>query len=285
MNIVIRTDSSVSIGTGHVMRCLTLADELGHLGGKINFICREEKGNLITLIEEKGYRVYRLNDRQFNPANAAIEKEIQQAKSVLTEDIRNIDLLIVDHYDLDAQWETQMRPVVKKIMVIDDLANRSHNCDILLDQNFYENIQSRYSGITPEHCQKLLGPQYALLRQEFIDARKKLRKRNGDIRRLLVFFGSSDPTNETAKALRALRLLNSSHLITIDVVVGSNNPQKEMIRELCRNMQGTHYHCQVDNMAQLMVRADLAIGAGGSTYWQFRVFVRSDAPARQALRS
>jgi UDP-2,4-diacetamido-2,4,6-trideoxy-beta-L-altropyranose hydrolase len=260
MNIVIRTDASVNVGAGHVMRSLTLSDELRRFDAKVFYICREELGNSIALIEEKGYKVYRLpyNDLRFGT-------EIEKVKTALI-DISNVDLLIVDHYESDAQWERQMRVYVKRLMVIDDLADRYHDCDILLNQNFYEGFQTRYDGMVPEHCQKLLGPQYALLRREFIESRKKLRKRNGDIKRLLVFFGSSDPTNETAKALSALKLFNNR--FSVDVVVGDNNPRREMIKDMCSVMPGAEYYCPADNMAELMVNADLSIGSGGSTTWE-----------------
>jgi UDP-2,4-diacetamido-2,4,6-trideoxy-beta-L-altropyranose hydrolase len=260
MNIVIRTDASVNTGAGHVMRCLALSDELRRFDTNIFYICREDLGNSIALIEEKGYKVYRLpcNDLRF-------ETEIEKVKSALM-DIGNVDLLIVDHYESDKQWEKQMRVYVKRLLVIDDLADRYHDCDILLNQNFYEGFKTRYDGMVPEHCQKLLGPQYALLRQEFTEARKKLRKRNGDIRRLLVFFGSSDPTNETAKALSALKLFNNR--FSVDVVVGDNNPQREMIKDMCGVMPGVEYYCPAYNMAELMVNADLSIGSGGSTTWE-----------------
>lgn len=258
MDILIRVDSSVDIGSGHVMRCLTLANELNIHGANLVFICQEKEGNNISLILEKGYRVYKL------PCNG-YQKEIEQTESILKE-INNIGLLIVDHYSCGVKWERQMRLYVKKLMVIDDLADRYHDCDMLLNQNFYQGFQTRYDAMVPEHCQKLLGPQYALLRPEFIDARKKLRKKNGDIKRLLVFFGSSDPTNETAKALSALKLFNNR--FSVDVVVGDNNPRREMIKDMCSIMSGTEYYCSADNMAELMGNADLSIGSGGSTTWE-----------------
>lgn len=274
MNIAIRADASVTIGSGHVMRCLALADELRALGARLSFICLVDKGNLIGLIERRGYQVHRL------PAAGKLfagQKSDRACKSISMEleaermgDIfagGNADLLIVDHYSLDLEWEQRLRPRVKALMVIDDLPDRMHDCDILLDQNFCRDFLNRYEGKVPKSCRQLLGPKYALLRPEFRKARKAVREWSDGVRSVLVFLGSSDPTNHTARILSAFRFLDGFPC-EIEVVVGSSNPHKEEIKDMCRKMRGARYHCQVDNMAQLMMKADLAVGAGGSTVWE-----------------
>jgi UDP-2,4-diacetamido-2,4,6-trideoxy-beta-L-altropyranose hydrolase len=156
MNIIIRADASIQIGTGHLMRCLTLANELRSKGIKASFVCRELPGNLCNFIENKGYSVYRLPDSR----NVTWQTDAEQTKAILNEE-QDADWLIVDHYALDRQWELQMKPHVKKIMVIDDLADRPHHCDLLLDQNLYFNQNTRYDELVPDYCKKLLGPKYA----------------------------------------------------------------------------------------------------------------------------
>ena len=279
MQILIRTDASVQIGTGHVMRCFTLADELRGRGAEAVFVCREFAGNLCGYIEEKGYIVHRLpvsNEKEHNIKGnlrhaAWLGADWQTDARQVEEIIKNLDThpdwLVVDHYALDERWEGYLRPYVKKIMVIDDLADRAHDCDLLLDQNFYEDLESRYDGLVPSGCKKLLGPKYALLRPEFREARKNLRKCNGHVKRIMIFFGGSDPTNETTKALEAIRMLNRPD-IAVDVVVGGTNPNKGKINELCNAMSNVIYHCQVSNMAKLMADADLFLGGGGSTTWE-----------------
>lgn len=277
MSIYIRVDSSIDIGTGHVMRCLTLADVLQKSGGVIYFICRDLPGNICSLIEQKGYKVHYLsslnsgkrNSQTPNPSNLPgidLQADAEQTISILKTD-NSIDWLIMDHYALDSRWEMQMRGYVKKIMVIDDIADRKHECDLLLDQNLYDSMESRYDNLVPGQCTKLLGPRYALLRQEFRDVRKNLKERDGSIKKIIIFFGGADSTNETSKALEAIRLLNRPD-IAVDVVVGSSNPNKEQIKETCMQMINVNYFCQVDNMAYLMADADLAIGAGGTTTWE-----------------
>jgi UDP-2,4-diacetamido-2,4,6-trideoxy-beta-L-altropyranose hydrolase len=265
MNIYIRADSSVQIGSGHVMRCLTLADTLREKGASISFICRELPGNLCNHIERKGYQVHRL-PREDAGENFHAEIDAKETEIILKKET-TAQWLIVDHYALDHQWETRMRPLVSKIMVIDDLADRHHDCDVLLDQNLYQNQKIRYEALVPAQCTKLLGPEFALLRAEFIDTRKTLRNRDGNVKRILIFFGGVDPTNETSKALEAVAELKRPD-IAVDVVVGGANPHKEQIRQLCAARPNTIIYCQIDTMARLMACADLAIGAGGSTTWE-----------------
>ena len=258
------------------MRCLTLADALRGKGAEILFVCRELPGNICDFVENKKYRLFRLPYSE-KPTTAKpdglyarwlgvdLQTDAEQTRAILQKQLA--DWLIVDHYALDSRWEKQMRPIVRKILAIDDLADRPHDCDLLLDQNLYEHMENRYDGLVPDLCSKLLGPRNALLRPEFMEACRNIRERDGSVRRILIFFGGSDPNNETAKALEAIRLLNRPD-IAVDAVVGGANPHREAIRILCASIPNTIYHCQVANMAELMAAADLAIGAGGSTTWE-----------------
>jgi len=277
--ILIRTDASVQIGTGHVMRCLTLADELRRRGAEVVFVCREFDGNLCGYIEEKGYVVHRLPVSDIQEQNiqnnlkhavwlgADWQTDARQVEEIIKGIDTLPDWLVVDHYALDERWEEYLRPYLKKIMVIDDLADRVHDCDLLLDQNFYENLESRYDGLVPARCKKLLGHKYALLRPEFREARKNLRKRDGHVKRIMIFFGGSDPTNETTKALEAVRMLNRPD-IAVDVVVGAFNPHREVIEQVASDLPYCTCHFNVKDMASLMAKADLVVGAGGTTVWE-----------------
>lgn len=268
MKVAFRVDASSSIGSGHVMRCLTLADRLCELGAEIYFLCRELPGNMNCHIEAKGYRVCRLDlEGKLLGEGWAYLADVEQTKSALGAIGASVDWLVVDHYDIDARWEMLERSYTKKILVIDDLANRRHDCEVLLDQNYYPNMAHRYDKLAPQNCHKLLGPAHALLRPEFLEARKKMRPCHGKVERILIFFGGSDPTNETEKTLLVLRRLNLPN-ISLDVVVGSANPHRLQIEKLCSEMPNTFFHCQILNMAELMVKADLAIGAGGASTWE-----------------
>lgn len=260
MKIYIRTDASVAIGSGHVMRCLTLAKALLVRSVEVSFVCRELNGNICDLIENQGFHVCRL------PGTGEFDA-MQDAELTSRALCGKPTWLIVDHYSINTEWEQHLRPFVEKIMTIDDMADRSHDCDMLLDQNMFYNMHQRYDGLTPPDCRLYLGPQYALLRDEFIAARRTLRPRDGIIRRLMVFFGGSDPTNETEKTLQALNK-QIFRDIAIDAVVGTANPKREKIQYMCATMQNVSFHCQITNMAELMTNADLAIGAGGTATWE-----------------
>jgi UDP-2,4-diacetamido-2,4,6-trideoxy-beta-L-altropyranose hydrolase len=273
MNIVFRVDSSLDIGTGHIMRCLTLAEQLKKRDATVTFISRALPGNIINIIRENGYQVFELStDSDFQNTSffEYYEKNwLKDAKETL-EHIKNnitiIDMLVLDHYGLDYKWESVLYPEVNTFMVIDDLANREHKCDFLLDQNFYLGLQDRYISLVPEKCRLLLGPQYVLLREEFINLADSIKKRNGQINRILVFFGGTDPTNETDKALRALA--NFGEEFQVDVIVGTSNPNKKNIQDFCENHNNFQCFTQVTNISEFMNKADLAIGAGGTTTWE-----------------
>jgi UDP-2,4-diacetamido-2,4,6-trideoxy-beta-L-altropyranose hydrolase len=264
MNIYFRADASIGIGSGHVMRCLTLAVELRTNGADVHFLCRDLPGNMASIIKQQGFKVEML------PV-AAGPIDWQQDSIITAQIIENSqtfpDWVIVDNYALDWRWESSIRSCCKQIMVIDDLANRKHDCELLLDQNYYSDMSHRYQELVPADCRLLLGPEYALLRREFVEARATMTAKRDYIKKLLIFFGGSDPTNETMKALQAIQILKP-HDITIDVVIGSSNPRKVMLQELCSKIPGVVLHCQINNMAEFMAEADLAVGAGGTTSWE-----------------
>ena len=283
MNVIIRADASTSIGSGHVMRCLTLAHRLKkEKNAKVVFVMRDLPGNLIDVVEKQGFDVLKLSSANQKYSlngyglwlTVPMDVDAQQTIEVLQHYLQGhgcdvVDRLIVDSYALDEQWEQALRPYCREIMVIDDLANRKHDCDILLDQNFYLNKDVRYAGLVPEHCKMLLGPEHALLREEFHEVKKHLRKRDGNIKNILVFYGGSDLTNETEKAIKALvQLHDEGYSFTADIITGVSNSRREKIEKICSKYQFFHYYCQVSNMAEFMNKADLMLGAGGSTTWE-----------------
>jgi UDP-2,4-diacetamido-2,4,6-trideoxy-beta-L-altropyranose hydrolase len=177
------------------------------------------------------------------------------------------DWIIVDHYGLDGGWEAAMRSHARHVFVIDDLADRHHHCDLLLDQNFYDDPLRRYDGKIDPHCRTLMGPEYALLRDEFRLARSSLGCRSGRISRVLIAFGGADMGNETAKAIEAFRSVTDPALTGI-VVTGVLNPHHAEIERLCGNGHRLVLRQQVRDIARCMAEADLAIGAGGAMSWE-----------------
>ncbi len=262
MKVLFRCDASAEIGSGHVMRCLTLADALALSGARVTFVCRQQPGDLAALIELKGYPVHR-----FCATESDWEADADRTAASAAEAGGAFDWLVVDHYRLDARFERRMRLLGMKVLAIDDLADRPHDSDILLDQNLYGNPAGRYRGLVPPGCRTLIGPGYALLRPEFIRERQHLKRRFGKLERLLISFGGSDPTNETGKALAAMELLGGERP-SLDVVIGSSNPHAAPVGSACAALPRCTLHTQVENMAQLMSHADLALGSGGSTTWE-----------------
>jgi len=274
MNIAFRTDASSQIGTGHFMRCLTLAVGLKQHGIQIRFVSRNLPDHLHNMLATKGMELVLLknnvNDSQIDNLAHSAWLGISQAQdaqdTIQALSGQSWDWLIVDHYALDTRWETAMRETAKQIMVIDDIADRQHECDVLLDQNFYSDMQTRYSGKVPAHCQLLLGPRYVLLREEFRTLREQIKPHTGEVKRLLVFFGGVDADNYTGHAIKALADMTIKG-VDVDVVIGAQHPCRAEIETNCAAL-GFVCHVQTDKMAELMATADLAIGAGGSATWE-----------------
>lgn len=275
MKVAFRTDATNKIGTGHFMRCLTLAEELKNCGVEILFVSRSLAQYLRDMLEAKGMEFVSLKSDCVTPPagdlphshwlNTSQEQDARETRQALSG--REWDWLIVDHYALDERWESALRPSVGRIMVIDDIADRSHDCDLILDQNFYVDMEERYVGKTPAHCRQLLGPRYALLRSEFRELRKKsIQRRAGPVNRILVFFGGVDADNYTGCTIEVLAGLKIG-ILHVDVVIGLAHPFRERIEAQCKS-HGYHCHVQSKRMAELMASADMAIGAGGSAMWE-----------------
>jgi UDP-2,4-diacetamido-2,4,6-trideoxy-beta-L-altropyranose hydrolase len=255
---------------------MSLANELARGGAKIVFIMREHAARFGDLVETNGHAFSLLRDPKSHQSTTGAahahwlpvtwQQDAAQTLEAIS-GIGNVDWLIVDHYALDARWERPLRRHGVRILAIDDLADRPHDCDILLDQNLVLNMETRYRDLVPDSCDQMLGPRYALLRSEFVEARKSLPDRSGYIRRILLCYGGSDPSNETAKALVAIKGMNCPSLV-VDVVVGLSNPHADLISRLCSELQCVELHRGADNMARLMSRADLSIGAGGIMNWE-----------------
>ncbi|MED3800259.1 UDP-2,4-diacetamido-2,4,6-trideoxy-beta-L-altropyranose hydrolase [Lysinibacillus capsici] len=264
--IVFRVDGSVEIGAGHVMRCLTLAKELKKQGHDVRFISRKAIGDMIELVESEGFIVYSLEYVENGLWKYIEEKWEEDAKATINVLINTcVELLIVDHYSIDEKWENTLRSYVEKIMVIDDLANRKHSCDILLDQNYYLNFENRYTGLVNNNAKLLLGPKYALLREEFRTRfNKKSTTIDGNLKNILIFLGGADPTNETYRILKSIKPIVEQCNLYIKVVVGLQNPNIYIIKQFCEGHSDRfELLIQVNNIAELICESDLVIGAAG----------------------
>ena len=288
--ILIRTDASILIGSGHVIRCRTLARELSKHGVEVIFVCRRQPGDLIDLLKQE-FKVIILTNlpTQIEGRKEKIEKkeeinssqwlgcgQEQDARDCLQEvrmtEPGEFDWVIVDHYSLDIDWEKKIieglsKSRKTKLLVIDDLANRKHQADILIDQNYFgARTEKRYERWLPENCRQLLGPKYALLGPEYALLHPLTEKRT-EIKRVLIYFGGVDSENITARALQALMDPELSDL-AVDVVLGVQAPYRQEIEEIVAIRKLTTLHNPLPSLASLIARADVCIGAGGATTWE-----------------
>ena len=275
MLIIIRTDASQQIGLGHLTRCLSLAEGLRDIGANVEFIVRNHVESLNSQIIKKGFKTHLLP----NIISSSLKKNLKgYEKWLCTKQIIDanetaqiiadwqIDWLIVDHYAIDHNWEKILKPYTKKIMVIDDLANRPHDCDLLLDQN-YTHDHGRYNNLLSSDTIQLIGPKYALLRKEFLENRNILNKTYNEIKRIFIFFGGVDSVNLTTRVLNALLNPNLTNL-KLCVVIGVSNPHSKTIKAQVSKHPNAKLYVQVDNMAELMAKSDISLGSGGSATWE-----------------
>ncbi len=278
--IVFRVDSSGEIGTGHVIRCLTLAKKLREKGYSCFFISKELEGNIIKMIEAQDFNVKLISTEERYSSSTPLEVDLpvhsKWLKSSWVEDAEKTiealgqispSWLVVDHYALDYRWESYLRKHCEKILVIDDLADRKHDCDILVDQNQYSNQTTRYKSLVPEKCTLLLGTQYSLLQDDYAVLHKVSTPRSGAGKKILIYFGGSDENNLTGSILSALLNMNFSEL-EIDIVVSSRNKFLELFKNQEISNNNIRIHTELPSLAKLILRADIAIGAGGATSWE-----------------
>jgi UDP-2,4-diacetamido-2,4,6-trideoxy-beta-L-altropyranose hydrolase len=260
MDFIFRADASYRRGSGHVMRCLTLADALREKNVQSGFICRVEEGHLIRQITDAGFGVLSLPDfvRHW-------EEELSYCAAYLQSSDR--PSLIVDHYDLDARWEKSLQPLVSQMIVIDDLANRPHAADVLIDQNPVSQ-QKNYQRLVPPACAILQGPAYALLRPQFKQSRRAslARRRQDKPKKILISMGGADLGGATEKILQTLHHCSLPDGCEILVVLGSQAQSADRVTLLAAGLRCTvRVLHDVQAMAELMAEADLAIGAAGVT--------------------
>lgn len=263
MQVFFRADASTELGIGHVMRCLTLADQLHNLGAQCHFICAELPGHAASRIISRGFSVHLIEAQN---GNIDAKTDALACQKILSAE--QAAWLVVDHYALSIDWQHRLRPFCRRLGVIDDLANRQHDCDLLIDPNWFgEQTSARYQQYVPANSLQLLGPAYALLRPEYATLRAQLPERSAVIRRVLVTMGGSDPTNEITKVLQAMSVPELQPL-ALDIVCGQQHPALPLLQLLAAQRGGVTLFESLPSLAGLMMRADLMICAGGSTNWE-----------------
>lgn len=279
-HIAFRCDASIVIGTGHVMRCLALAKALVDRGARCSFLCRDLPGHMMARIADAGHGVRALaaptGQEDAHTADGdytawlgvSPEADAMECRAIIN--TLRLDRVIVDHYALDADWEQAACQGIP-VMAIDDLADRPHRCDILLDQNLGR-MASDYDGLVPEGTLRLIGPSNALLRPEFAAARAGSLARRAQLAtpmHVMISMGGMDRDNSTGAILDTLARRAWPDGFRLSVVVGRAAPHLEAVKTRAQSMPvATEVLVDVADMASLLAQTDLAIGAAGGSAWE-----------------
>ena len=275
--VLFRVDSSLEMGTGHIMRCLTLAEELKREGFACYFFCRDFKGSKLALIKERGYELCVLKEnKEFKPNDlyegwlgATSEEDAREVVAALASMKLTPDLVIVDHYGIDSRWEELVKKDNSKLLVIDDLANRPHSCDLLVDQTLDRDSKD-YEAFVPSHCIIMSGSNFSLLRREFSDSVESSKSiRSGSRNEMLVNMGGTDPKNITEVVLKNLASARLPDDINITVIgISENRISEKVIKEFDKRNISLSFNEYAQGMVDFILEADIAIGAPGATSWE-----------------
>lgn len=288
MNILIKVDSSIIIGTGHVMRCRNLANKFKERGYNVIFICKVYEGNIISILNED-YDVLEISNNYLYPLSINtntwlgdnIEDDVDKCFNVYNNIYsidKQIDLLIIDHYAIDYRWEEliKQRLPIKSIMVIDDLHNRKHNCDYLLDHTYRTN--NPYKSLVSNDTCMLLGPSYCLLNDMFMETRNKKQRNemtriDKQIKRINISFGGGDMYKVTEKVIKTIINCDDDNIcneIKYDIVLGKLYPNIEKIKQLVKDKKNFNVYVNINHreICNLLIDTDLGIGAGGTSVYE-----------------
>jgi len=237
--ILFRADASSSIGIGHIMRDLVLAKQ--YPNAHIYFATQALDGNINTTITQEGYTLKILTSQDKEELVALIKT-------------LHVDLLIIDHYEIDAAYERYIKETTSvKILAFDDTYEK-HHCDILLNHNISAN-KERYNNLVPQHCELRCGSKYTLLRDEFIEEKKK-RKRVSSLQNIFVAMGGADHSNVNIAILKILDNFNNIH---VDVITTTANKNLPALKKYIQNRPSISLHVNTTQMAKLLHNSDLAI--------------------------
>ena len=267
MVVAFRLDASATIGNGHVSRCRSLALGLLRSGqvGRVCFACAAIPDSWRCRLEEDGIEVMSLTSQlsgsePWSLADPAADAAELRERLV---SLGRVEWLVTDHYGIGAEWQRRLRGATRCILAIDDLADRRHDCEILVDQNFDDRPLDRYLPLIPPLSRALVGPRFALLADDYARLRGAVLRTPDPVRRIAVLLGPADVFNVTGKALVAIGR-SIPWPVEIDVVLGGDHPFAAAIAEQASRSATIRLHRSVAGMASLFARADLAIGAAGA---------------------
>ncbi len=272
MKILFRADGAPEMGTGHLSRCMALAHALRNRGHQILFLVMDHPGNFSQILKDQGFDFELIPQfKNYKKPVTGIENtwlgnELQDEISFSSQVIKKFNpaYVVVDHYDIDYRWQKAVKAPGIKIFVIDDLANRQHDCEFLLDQTLGR-IRKDYENLIPKNSQTLLGTEFALLREEFSD--RPDGRSFEDVKNIFVSMGGSDPRGITLQILKGLEKVTKP--LEIDVILKQDSRGFQEVKEIEAK---SHHKIRVikdaKRMSELMKHADIAFGAGGSSAWE-----------------
>ncbi|MBE0351603.1 UDP-2,4-diacetamido-2,4,6-trideoxy-beta-L-altropyranose hydrolase [Pseudoalteromonas lipolytica] len=270
MKIIARLDANSTIGAGHLIRVLTLLNQLvkqsDYYPSDVLIISYSLSDSFKNLITHHGFRYHMIN--QVN--NWSMDYDAQTTAELIGDD-SIADLVIVDHYELDKRWEQKLTTYCHQLIVIDDLANREHHCNTLIDQTLGRK-KDDYSDLVPPYCKLLLGATYIILRPEFQPLRITAKQtRSNNIKNILIAFGATDPQDNSSKVVAWLaQFLKTNPQINFHctIMITSASPHLNNIKQICKMSPWLSYTIDEKNVAELLLKTDLAIGASGSASWE-----------------
>jgi len=255
--LLIRADATEDMGTGHLMRCLALAQAWQDRGGTAAFITACESEQLRARLVREGFLVIPIERPHPDPADWQITSGTLEEHPGAW--------VVLDGYHFDSPYQRQIKDSGHPLLAIDDMAHlRQYFADVILNQNLHAS-DLRY--VCPSHTRVFLGVQYAVLRREFLEWRTWKRKMPRVARRLLVTIGGGDPDNVTLKVMHALNEVSAA--LEAVVVVGPANPHYDALESAVRDSrQAISLVLNSSDMPKLMAWADIAVSAAGSTCWE-----------------
>ena len=265
--LIIRADANSEIGTGHIMRCIALAQSWRDHGGKVKFITYCSNDFLINRIVDEGFSLYQLKKSYLDPSE--VSSFIEYTPDVRCKKDEN-NWIVLDGYQFDSQYQTAAGKTGYKVLIIDDMAHLSiYHADILINQNI--SAKKQIYNID-SNTKLLLGNRYVMLRKEFLQFNRKNRSKVGEVKNILVTLGGADADNVTLTVLKALIRIAQSDL-KIKVVVGPVNPNLQTLEnEIRMTNKDIEVLTSVKEMPALISWADIAVSGGGSTCWELAFY-------------
>ena len=272
LRVIIRIDAFSEVGSGHFYRCFEIAKKLAKKNFLVEFVGEIQSLKLRQKLKKRNFlhhklklsaEVKLLNNNEYLPYSNKLQ--IEDVNNTLSFMNQKYDLVIVDNYKLDHIWEKRILKKTKKIMVIDDLSNRKHCCDLLLDQTI-EKTDDNYKKYVNSNCKLLVGQEFFLLREEFLEMRnnsQSITEKNSSFNALVSFGGDNhELTIQVCKQLMKIK-----EITNFDVVLGPlTSSDKELHLFKSDNRFNVIYN--TDKMAELLVQCDFAVGASGGSTWE-----------------